>query len=79
MIANTEAQEELHPALVGSSAHTAIDAARQSGALGWKVNGAGGAGGSLAVLGGRPEALVDAGFTLLPVGLSADGVRVEVS
>src|SRR5204862_143586 len=44
MIANTDAQARLHPDLVGTEARTAIDAARANGALGWKVNGAGGDG-----------------------------------
>ena len=50
MRANTEAQRLLHPALVGTEAQRGIEAARRAGALGWKVNGAGGEGGSLAVL-----------------------------
>ena len=79
MIANTEAQEELHPALVGSAAHEAIGVARASGALGWKVNGAGGEGGSLTVLGGEARQLVDAGLALLPVAISAEGVRFDLS
>jgi D-glycero-alpha-D-manno-heptose-7-phosphate kinase len=79
MITNTEAQGELHPALVSSAAHAAIAVARRSGALGWKVNGAGGEGGSLTVLGGDARRLADAGLVLLPIALSADGVRVEVS
>lgn len=79
MIANNEAQEELHPALIGGAAHAAIAVARGSGALGWKVNGAGGEGGSLTVLGGNSRALVEAGFTLLPVSLSAEGARVELT
>lgn len=79
MIANTEAQEELHPAIVGPAAHAAIAVARRSGALGWKVNGAGGEGGSLTVLGSAARPLVEAGFTLLPVAVSAEGVRVDLS
>ncbi|HWW52207.1 MAG TPA: hypothetical protein VNY84_00450, partial [Acidimicrobiales bacterium] len=71
--------EELHPALVGSAAHEAIAVARASGALGWKVNGAGGEGGSLTVLGGEARQLVDAGLALLPVTISAEGVRVDLS
>ena len=50
MVASTEAQADLHPALVGTDARTVIDIARAHGALGWKVNGAGGEGGSLSVL-----------------------------
>jgi len=79
MIANTEAQEELHPDLVSGAAHDVIAVARDSGALGWKVNGAGGAGGSLTVLGGEAAALSAAGFVLLPVALSDEGVRVDLN
>jgi len=48
----TEAQEQLHPALVGVAHRAAIDIARSLGAAGWKVNGAGGDGGSLTLLAG---------------------------
>ncbi|MGA2904945.1 MAG: hypothetical protein ABSD98_14000, partial [Candidatus Korobacteraceae bacterium] len=47
MIENTEAQCSLHPALVGTAHQQIIDIARKYGALGWKVNGAGGEGGSV--------------------------------
>lgn len=50
MTANTEAQAQLHPDLVGMAARRVIDAASSCGAAGWKVNGAGGAGGSVTVL-----------------------------
>jgi len=50
MRANTEAQRRLHPALVSSHADRVIEIARAHGALGWKVNGAGGEGGSLTLL-----------------------------
>lgn len=50
MIANTEAQRQLHPALVSREAKRVIEIARQHGAIGWKVNGAGGQGGSLTLL-----------------------------
>ena len=52
LVAATEAQRDLHPALVGSPHQAAIDVARAHGAAGWKVNGAGGDGGSLTVLSG---------------------------
>jgi D-glycero-alpha-D-manno-heptose-7-phosphate kinase len=52
MIENTEAQERLHPDLVSREARRVIEIARAHGALGWKVNGAGGEGGSLTILGG---------------------------
>ena len=40
----------LHPDVVGPQAADAIELARSTGAVAWKVNGAGGDGGSLAVL-----------------------------
>ena len=52
MIENTEAQQRLHPDLVSHDARRVIEIAREHGALGWKVNGAGGDGGSLTILTG---------------------------
>jgi len=52
MIENTEAQERLHPDLVSADARRVIEIAKAHGALGWKVNGAGGDGGSLTILAG---------------------------
>jgi D-glycero-alpha-D-manno-heptose-7-phosphate kinase len=52
MIGNTEAQERLHPDLVSRDARRVIEIAKEHGALGWKVNGAGGDGGSLTILTG---------------------------
>jgi D-glycero-alpha-D-manno-heptose-7-phosphate kinase len=46
----TAGQAELHPELVSHDAWQAIEVARSQGALGWKVNGAGGEGGSLSLL-----------------------------
>jgi D-glycero-alpha-D-manno-heptose-7-phosphate kinase len=51
MIENTDAQKSLHPELVGERAQKVIEIARRHGASGWKVNGAGGDGGSVTVLG----------------------------
>ena len=45
----TEAQRTLHPGLVGSAHEQAIEVARRHRAVGWKVNGAGGDGGSLTI------------------------------
>ncbi len=50
LTAATEGQRALHPALVGPAHAAAIDVARALGATGWKVNGAGGDGGSLTVV-----------------------------
>ena len=75
LVANTEAQRDLHPALVSDDAQAVIDAAAAAGALGWKVNGAGGAGGSVTILcGDRRPAVEEA--QVLPVRLSRQGVRV---
>ena len=52
MIENTEAQERLHRDLVSPDARRVIEIAKAHGALGWKVNGAGGDGGSLTILAG---------------------------
>ncbi len=50
LTAATDAQAALHPGLVSTAAHELIDVARSMGASGWKVNGAGGAGGSISIL-----------------------------
>jgi len=50
MILNTEAQRRLHPELVGERANTVIKIARRFGVDGYKVNGAGGVGGSVTLL-----------------------------
>jgi D-glycero-alpha-D-manno-heptose-7-phosphate kinase len=89
MVANTEAQSALQPDLVGSHARRVIATARRHGASGWKVNGAGGAGGSLSVLGpAEPTARADLvdelqragrGLQLLPVRLDQQGLSVETA
>jgi D-glycero-alpha-D-manno-heptose-7-phosphate kinase len=83
---NTDAQTRLHPDIVGTDARTVIDTARAHGALGWKVNGAGGIGGSVTLLCDTdPESRLDltetlAGsdprFDVLPTSLSRAGLRV---
>lgn len=85
MIANTEAQGELHPALISKEAASVIDVARQHGAIGWKVNGAGGEGGSLTILcgpeGDKKRTFISAvhelghGFQVIPTYLSRMGLR----
>ncbi|MHB0857188.1 MAG: GHMP family kinase ATP-binding protein [Anaerolineae bacterium] len=86
MASNTEAQRALHPDLISEEAQTIIDIARAYGALGWKVNGAGGEGGSLTLLSGSSmsckRAMVSAIeqtnplFQNIPVYLSRFGLRV---
>lgn len=85
MIANTEAQRALHPALVSKDASAVIDLAKRHGARGWKVNGAGGDGGSLSILcspeGERKRAFINAlpelnpAFRAIPTYLSRMGLR----
>ena len=50
MIDNHEAQRSLHPALISVDADRIIEIAQAHGAIGWKVNGAGGDGGSVTLL-----------------------------
>ena len=50
MIENTGAQGRLHPDLVSREAWQIVAIAKEHGALGWKVNGAGGDGGSITLL-----------------------------
>lgn len=86
MTDNTEAQERLHPALVSQDAARVIDIARRHGALGWKVNGAGGEGGSITILGGalshvkramlREIEQASPLFKSIPIYLSRQGLRV---
>lgn len=86
MIENTKGQRNLHPDLVSQDAQQVIDMARQYGALGWKVNGAGGEGGSITLLTGasmsQKRALLHAIeetnplFQNIPTYLSRYGLRV---
>lgn len=50
MIMNTEAQGRLHSDLISEGAKRVIEIAKRHGAIGWKVNGAGGDGGSVTIL-----------------------------
>ncbi len=85
MVDNTEAQARLNPALVSQDARRVIEIAREYGALGWKVNGAGGEGGSVTVLCGaqshRKRAMLreieqdNPLFKNIPVYLSRYGLR----
>jgi D-glycero-alpha-D-manno-heptose-7-phosphate kinase len=86
MVSNTEAQYNLHPHLVSDEAEQIINIAREYGALGWKVNGAGGEGGSITILSGPSmsgkRAMIQAIeqtnplFQNIPVYLSRFGLRV---
>ncbi len=86
MTESTEAQERLHSALVGTEARQVIEIAKAHGALGWKVNGAGGEGGSLTLLCGESSAAkrslirdieeASNAFRSIPIYLSRHGLRV---
>ena len=83
---NTALQAELHEALVSPEAQRVIEIAQAHGALGWKVNGAGGSGGSLTLLCGADGASKRAMlreieqenglFRVIPIALSQHGLRV---
>ncbi len=86
MIENTEAQGRLCPDLIGPDAQRVIAIAREHGARGWKVNGAGGEGGSLTLLASprahEKRAMIRAIeaenplFRRIPIQLSREGLRV---
>jgi D-glycero-alpha-D-manno-heptose-7-phosphate kinase len=57
MIQNNECQRSLHEGLISEEANSVIALAQKFKASGWKVNGAGGKGGSLTILGHRDESL----------------------
>ena len=83
---NTDAQRRLHPALVSAEAKRLIDLARRHHAAGWKVNGAGGEGGSLTVLcgpGPADRAALESAIAsdaqswqVIPIRIAAEGLRV---
>ena len=77
----TDAQAALHRSLVSEPARALIAEAQSLGALGWKVNGAGGAGGSISILcrPSRRDRMVDAAVALghTPLALRlAEGARI---
>jgi len=86
MSQNTEAQRDLHPNLISEEAQQIIDLAQEYGALGWKVNGAGGEGGSITLLSGptmsTKRAMIQAIeqtnplYQHIPTYLSRYGLRV---
>jgi D-glycero-alpha-D-manno-heptose-7-phosphate kinase len=84
MSRNTEQQRQLHPSLVCEQADEIISVGREFGIVGYKVNGAGGDGGSLTLLcdGDRAKkrqmlaALERVGYPHLPIYMSRRGLRV---
>ncbi|MGA2805207.1 MAG: GHMP kinase [Acidimicrobiales bacterium] len=86
MIANTDAQKSLHPELVGVDAQRVIEIAAAQAALGWKINGAGGDGGSITILSPTREAKgaleahvaeLDVRYKVLPIEVSKVGLEVQ--
>jgi D-glycero-alpha-D-manno-heptose-7-phosphate kinase len=86
MIQNNECQRSLHEALISDEADSVIQIAKKYKALGWKVNGAGGAGGSLTLLGSEQESLrmkmlreinsLGKGIESIPISLASTGLLV---
>ncbi len=86
MTENTEAQVRLNPALISPEAARVIEIAQAHGSLGWKVNGAGGDGGSLTILCNEisqvKRAMIrtieqeNSSFMNIPIYLSRNGLRV---
>jgi D-glycero-alpha-D-manno-heptose-7-phosphate kinase len=88
LVANTEAQTALHPQLVPADAHALIELARRHDAAGWKVNGAGGDGGTVTIVASpdpaRHTAMVAAidavaRWQRLPLRVSPVGAQLHVS
>jgi D-glycero-alpha-D-manno-heptose-7-phosphate kinase len=86
MIANTEAQASLHPGIVGVDARRVIEFVAAQGAVGWKVNGAGGDGGSVTILSPDWETKekfedrvtdLDKRYRVLPIQVSTVGLEVR--
>ncbi len=86
MIANTDAQRCLHAGIVGADATRVIDDAAAHGAIGWKVNGAGGDGGSVTILHATREAktafeqrvsALHPRYQVLAIQISAHGLQVR--
>jgi D-glycero-alpha-D-manno-heptose-7-phosphate kinase len=85
MIRNNEGQRTLHAGLVSGDADAVASVARKGGAAGWKVNGAGGDGGSMTLLGPEDDArrrrMLDrieglgGGIKVIPVALSPAGLQ----
>jgi D-glycero-alpha-D-manno-heptose-7-phosphate kinase len=81
---NTEIQRRLHKELVSEALEDVISISGNFGALGCKVNGAGGDGGTVTVLTDRDmagkrmliKALKEKGYQVIPISLARHGLRV---
>jgi D-glycero-alpha-D-manno-heptose-7-phosphate kinase len=88
MIQNNECQRSLHSGLISEEADSVIAIAKKYKSAGWKVNGAGGKGGSLTILGGPDEKqregmlgeinALGKGIRSIPISLARFGVTVQV-
>lgn len=86
MTENNTCQKALHPDLISRDAAAVIDIAKSYDAAGWKVNGAGGPGGSLTILGSKDDyqrrnmlkavASLGKGIAHYPVSISPVGLQV---
>ena len=86
MAENTEYQEKLHKQLISPDARIVIAIARKFGSSGWKVNGAGGEGGSLTLLASEENAQkmdmlktiasLGGGIRTIPVTLNQTGLKL---
>jgi D-glycero-alpha-D-manno-heptose-7-phosphate kinase len=84
MKVNTEVLKDMDAGLVSSAAEDVIDIAQFGGAMGWKVNGAGGNGGSVTILTDgdlmKKRALEreigEQGYRVIPIRLAREGLRV---
>ncbi len=88
LTANTESQADLHPDLVGADARRLMEIARRQGAAGWKVNGAGGDGGTVSIVApddtGALARMLDAiseqrAWQLLPLTPDLEGLSIETA
>ncbi len=89
MVRNNECQRSLHAGLISGRADDVISIAKRHEAAGWKVNGAGGEGGSLTILGSRGKAERDKmldeiealgkGIRPVSIGLEDTGLDVDVN
>jgi len=87
MTENNECQRGLAAGIVSPEADAVIRIARKHGAAGWKVNGAGGRGGSLTILAGADEVAglamdleiraLGGGIVAVPVSLEGSGPNIQ--
>lgn len=84
MNVNTSAQKNLHPEITTEKIEMLEDVARKAGAMGFKINGAGG-GGSVTILCASDNtravemAIKESGFRVLPCRLDSRGLRTWVT